>query len=130
MPRDVSFSGSGPPLSVDTGGPFGAFSVTGPTRVGVSIVGRGLPCANGAEACQYGTWRAPCAATVVQSGGIAQRVEVVLNGPCVLTEVDAQGGELAQMTLSALRMRGVLRLNPRDSAGGPDGGIGGDCGTD
>lgn len=108
-PQTVSVNAEGPPY-INAGGPPDMFAAPGPTLLGFAMDGRGLPCAAGAEACQFRTIGAQCAATVVQSGGLNQEVEVMLQGPCVLRQYDVTGHAVAEMSLDALRMRGTLRL--------------------
>lgn len=108
-PQTVSVNVEGPPY-VNAGGAPDMFTAAGSTVLGFAIDGRGLPCAAGAEACQFRTIGAQCAATVVQSGGLNQVVEVALQGSCVLRQYDVAGNAVAEMSLDALRMRGTLRL--------------------
>lgn len=108
-PRDVAVDVEGPPYVSANGAPD-MFSAAGPTMLGFTINGRGLPCAAGAEACQFRTIGTQCTATVVQSGSLNQVVEVVLQRPCVLRQYDFAGSAVAEMSLDALRVRGTLRL--------------------
>ena len=108
-PLSVSVGAEGP-LYVNTGGAPDMFAVAGPTMLGFTMDGRGLPCAAGAEACQFRTIGTQCSATVVQSGSLNQVVEVVLQRPCVLRQYDVAGSAVAEMSLDALRVRGTLRL--------------------
>ena len=108
-PLSVSVGAEGP-LYVNTGGAPDMFAVAGPTMLGFTMDGRGLPCAAGAEACQFRTIGTQCTATVLQSGGLNQVVEVALQGPCVLRQYDVANNVVAEMSLVSLRMRGTLRL--------------------
>lgn len=125
-PREVSVSAGGS-VHVNVAGPMGMFSAAGPTMVAVALDGRGLPCASGAEACQFRTAGARCPATVVRSGDLNQVVEVALSGTCVLRQYDAAGNAVTELSLGALRMRGVLRLFSDVTSG--DGGATVDCGA-
>lgn len=121
IPRNVSVNVEGP-LYVSVGGAATMFASMGPTMIGFSIDGRGLPCAFSAESCQFRTLGAQCAATVIQSGMLDQMVEFVLKTPCELSQYDDSGNSVSVMRLESLHMRGILRLF-QDVSTGSDGSV-------